>query len=179
MNTTPLGSKLILASPCSWYANPRSMSLDPNPRLFGAAGIGGPPVSRHSNRKRPPFLARSMSQRTATRPSRADNAPYFAAFVDSSCSAMPSARAAFGVNSIGSPSALQRPESSSQYGLSSAHTSSVSPAPRQSPCARVLCVRASVASRCVNLSWKPLGSASSAIVCAAIDCTVASVFLTR
>ena len=67
----------------------------PNPFRVGGA-TGGPPRSSHVRRSFPSWAAHA----TLTCPPGHDNAPYFVAFVASSCSASESARACFGESSM-------------------------------------------------------------------------------
>ncbi len=71
----------------------------PNPRRVGGT-TGGPPLSRQLRWSRSSFAV----QRSSTRPSGRESAPYFAALVASSCSASESASAWFGETSSAGPS---------------------------------------------------------------------------
>jgi len=103
-----------------------AMITDPKPCRLGL-GTGGPPLSsQRIINNFCPSAACSRLQTTSTRPASLEIAPYLAAFVASSCSAIPMACDAFDVSETGGPSQKMRVPNRSEKWLSCACTRSAS-----------------------------------------------------
>src|SRR5215207_10475203 len=114
-----------------------------------------------------------------TRPLSFESAPYFAALVASSCSAMAMASAARGASRTSGPVIANRAARASRCAASASSTMSRSDAPSQLSRVSTSCALASANSRASKDS-RPCAVVSLVLrLCAAIDCTVASVFFTR
>src|SRR5690348_18351813 len=85
----------------------------PNPFVRGAV-TRGPPLSRQLNVNAVDWPCVDVVQKIRTAPLPADSAPYFAAFVASSCSASEKLCACFGESEMSAPSAFARPPHSSR-----------------------------------------------------------------
>ena len=83
----------------------RSSTVRPKPRRAGASSGHGQ-VSIHASWKRAASDVARMFQKTATFPPSRDSAPYFSAFVTSSCIARPSVCVASGEIMIEGPSTV-------------------------------------------------------------------------
>jgi len=152
------------------------MSREPKPLLLGATTLG-PPVSVQTSCRC--CSSRSeIVQSTDMRPEPFDSAPYLAAFVASSCTAIATASADFGSNLMSGPLT-----SNSRFGAMKGDRAFSTMSRRSAP--SQFC--------CVSTSWAPAiesrrdssapltvaGTVFPFRVWAATDCTVASVFFTR
>ncbi len=107
---TPVGAKLIWTFPPRSCFSPNSMRREPKPRREGGL-TGGPPTSvQRMVSRREPFIADTFHS-IVTRPFSVDRAPYFTAFVHSSCSAIASASAYLAGTETSGPSISKRSRS--------------------------------------------------------------------
>lgn len=160
-HTTPLGGYETCAEPRSSPASPRSISREPNPLRDGGT-TGGPFFSTHPRRRRRPPSSPSSSQTISMRPCGTESAPYFAAFVASSCSASAKESATLGERRSGGPSMWKRHSPPPSKGSRAPATTSLMSASSQLSSVSMSCARASASRRSPNARRASSGTSGHA-----------------